>query len=134
MTVSGRSDGLSLPPTRWPSPTLPAFESERSGRPSSRVSEAGKARIAAAQKARWAAQKKATKSVKSAARKSGPVTVSKAITSAGDFTDFANHSKIWLIRANGDRFKLNLDAILAGEQPDPPVFPGDQIEVGRRIF
>lgn len=64
----------------------------------------------------------------------GSITVSKAVTSAGDFTDFANHGKVWLIRANGDRFKLDLDRILGGEDPDPPVFPGDQIEVGRRIF
>jgi len=64
----------------------------------------------------------------------GPITVSKAITSAGDFTDFANRSSVWLIRANGDRFKLNLNDILDGSQPDPPVYPGDQIEVTRRIF
>ena len=64
----------------------------------------------------------------------GPITVSKAITSAGDFTDFSNRGKVTLTRANGERFKLDLDRILAGEDPDPPVFPGDQIEVGRRIF
>jgi polysaccharide export outer membrane protein len=64
----------------------------------------------------------------------GPITVSKAITSAGDFTDFSNHGKVWLTRASGERFKLDLDRILAGEDPDPPVFPGDQIEVARRIF
>jgi protein involved in polysaccharide export with SLBB domain len=64
----------------------------------------------------------------------GPITVSKAITSAGDFTDFANRSSVWLIRANGDRFKLNLNDILDGSQPDPPVYPGDQIEVTRRLF
>lgn len=64
----------------------------------------------------------------------GSITVSKAITSAGDFTDFANRGKVWLTRANGDRFKLDLDRILSGEDPDPPIFPGDQIEVGRRIF
>jgi len=64
----------------------------------------------------------------------GQTTVTKAITSAGDFTDFANHKKIVLIRANGKRFKLNADAILNGDAPDPPVYPGDQIEVGRRIW
>lgn len=64
----------------------------------------------------------------------GTITVSKAITSAGDFTDFADHSDILLIRANGNRYKLNMDKILAGEAPDPPVYPGDQIVVGRRIF
>jgi len=64
----------------------------------------------------------------------GAITVSKAITSAGDFTDFANRSKVWLIRSNGDRFKLDLNDILDGSQPDPPVYPGDQIEVSRRMF
>jgi len=62
------------------------------------------------------------------------ITVSKAITSAGDFTDFANRSDVILIRVNGDRFELNLNRILAGKDPDPPVYPGDQIQVGRRIF
>ena len=64
----------------------------------------------------------------------GQITVSKAITSAGDFTDFANRSKIWLIRANGQRFKLNGNDIGDGTAPDPQVYPGDQIEVTRRSF
>lgn len=63
----------------------------------------------------------------------GSITVSKAITSAGDVTDFASNT-ILLTRANGDRFKLNLHRILNGDQPDPPVYPGDQIEVKRRWF
>ncbi len=65
----------------------------------------------------------------------GPITVTKAITSAGDFTDFANRSKVYLTRANsGKRFKLDCNKILDGEAPDPPVFPGDQIEVKRRMY
>jgi len=64
----------------------------------------------------------------------GAITVSKAITSAGDVTDFADKADITLTRANGQRFELNLKRILAGKDPDPPVYPGDQIEVGRRIF
>jgi polysaccharide export outer membrane protein len=64
----------------------------------------------------------------------GSITVSKAITSAGDFTDFASRSDVVLIRANGDRFKLNINKILAGEAPDPPVYPGDQIVVDRKLF
>lgn len=62
----------------------------------------------------------------------GPVTVTKAITSAGDFTDFANHKNVVLIRSNGKRYTLNCDRILDGDDPDPPVYPGDQIEVKRR--
>ena len=64
----------------------------------------------------------------------GQITVSKAITSAGDYGDFANRSKIWLIRANGQRFKLNGNDIGDGTAPDPQVYPGDQIEVVRRNF
>lgn len=64
----------------------------------------------------------------------GQITVTKAITSAGDFTDFANHKNVILIRANGQRFKLDADKILNGEAPDPPVYPSDQIEVRRRLF
>ncbi len=65
---------------------------------------------------------------------SGQMTVSKAITSSGDFTDFANRKKVWLIRANGQRIKLNCDDILNGDAPDPQVYPGDQIQVTRRLF
>jgi protein involved in polysaccharide export with SLBB domain len=64
----------------------------------------------------------------------GEITVTKAITSAGDFTDFASRKDVVLIRADGRRFTLNCDKILAGKIPDPPVFPGDQIEVDRRNF
>lgn len=64
----------------------------------------------------------------------GPTTLTKAIASAGDFTDFANHKSVWLIRANGKRFRLNCDKILAGEVQDPLVYPGDQIVVERRIL
>jgi polysaccharide export outer membrane protein len=64
----------------------------------------------------------------------GPITVSKAITSAGDFTELASRSGVWLTRSNGDRFKLNLNRILDGEDPDPPVYPGDQIQIDKRIF
>ena len=64
----------------------------------------------------------------------GQITVTKAIAAAGDFTDFANHKNVLLIRASGQRFVLNCDAILRGEALDPPVYPGDQIEVRRRRF
>jgi len=64
----------------------------------------------------------------------GDITVSKAIASANDFTDFADRSDVILIRANGDRFELNLNRILAGKDPDPPVYPSDQIKVNRKLF
>lgn len=64
----------------------------------------------------------------------GQITVTKAITSAGDFSDFADKKHVVLIRANGQRFTLNCNRILDGEAPDPGVYPGDQIVVGRRYF
>jgi polysaccharide export outer membrane protein len=63
----------------------------------------------------------------------GDMTVSQAITSAGDFTDFANH-KVWLIRANGERIKVNVDKVRKGKAEDPAVCPGDQITVPRRFW
>jgi polysaccharide export outer membrane protein len=63
----------------------------------------------------------------------GETSVAKAIASAGDFTDFANKRKVWLIRA-GQRTKVNVTRVLAGKDADPPVYPGDQITVPRRIW
>ena len=59
----------------------------------------------------------------------GPITVTKAITSAGDFTDFSNRRYVVLTRANGQRFVVDCVKILDGKKPDPEVYPGDQIEV-----
>jgi polysaccharide biosynthesis/export protein VpsN len=64
----------------------------------------------------------------------GETSVTKAIQAAGDFTDFANHSKVWLIRGNGERIKVNCNKALQDPSLDPPVYPGDQIQVPRRIF
>jgi protein involved in polysaccharide export with SLBB domain len=64
----------------------------------------------------------------------GQMTVTKAITTAGDFTDFANHRKVWLIRANGQRIKINCNAALKDSSKDPLVYPNDQIQVPRRIW
>jgi polysaccharide export outer membrane protein len=65
---------------------------------------------------------------------SGETTVSRAIQAANDFTDFANHKKVVLIRANGERIKVNVDKVLKGKAEDPPVYPGDQIQIPRRIW
>lgn len=64
----------------------------------------------------------------------GQITVTKAITSASGYTEFANHKNVLLIRANGQRYKIDCDRITQGEAPDPPVYPGDQIIVNRRLF
>lgn len=64
----------------------------------------------------------------------GTTTVTQAIQSAGDFTDFANRSKVLLIRANGQRIKVNCNKALEDPSKNPPVYPGDQIHVPRRLF
>jgi polysaccharide export outer membrane protein len=64
----------------------------------------------------------------------GKTTLTTAIQAAGDLTQFASHSKIWLTRADGTRIKVNYDDALSDPTKDPPVFPGDKIEVHRRIF
>jgi len=64
----------------------------------------------------------------------GQMTVTKAISTCGDFTDFANHKKVWLIRANGQRIKVNCDKAIQDASQDPQVYPNDQIQVPRRIF
>jgi protein involved in polysaccharide export with SLBB domain len=64
----------------------------------------------------------------------GTTTVTQAIQSAGDFTDFANRSKVLLIRANGQRIKVNCIKALEDPSQDPPVYPGDQVQVPRRLW
>jgi len=64
----------------------------------------------------------------------GQITVTKAITSAGDFTESANHKNVLLIRSNGQRFRVNCNKILSGGAPDPGVYPGDQIVVEKSAF
>lgn len=63
----------------------------------------------------------------------GETTVTKAITSAGDFTDFASHT-VRLIRSNGEVIEVNVDKALRNPKLDPKIYPGDQIDVPRRIF
>jgi protein involved in polysaccharide export with SLBB domain len=64
----------------------------------------------------------------------GATTVTKAIQSAGDFTDFANRRKVSLIRADGQRIKVNCNKALEDPSQDLPVYPGDQIQVPRRLW
>ncbi len=63
----------------------------------------------------------------------GQTTVTTAIQAAGDFTQFSSH-KVWLTRADGTRIRVNVDKALKDSSQDPPVFPGDKIQIPRRIF
>jgi len=64
----------------------------------------------------------------------GGTTVIKAIQSAGDLTEFANHRKIQLTRANGKTYTINYDKALKDPKLDLPVYPGDSIHVPQRFF
>ena len=64
----------------------------------------------------------------------GEITLLRAITSAGDFTDFANRRKVEVIRASGHREII--DANKARRDPkryDVPICPGDAIFVPRSL-
>jgi protein involved in polysaccharide export with SLBB domain len=63
----------------------------------------------------------------------GLTTVSKAVQAAGDFNDFASHT-VTLTSAAGERSQVNVDKVRAGKEVDPPVYPGDQINVSRSLF
>jgi protein involved in polysaccharide export with SLBB domain len=64
---------------------------------------------------------------------SGVTTVTKAIQTAGDLSQFASH-RVWLNRADGTRLRVNVDTALSDSTKDPQVYPGDQIQVPRRIW
>lgn len=64
----------------------------------------------------------------------GETTVTTAIQAAGDLTQFASHT-VWLTRASdGTRVRVKYDKALQDSSQDPPVFPGDKIQVPRRYL
>jgi protein involved in polysaccharide export with SLBB domain len=64
----------------------------------------------------------------------GPVTVLKAIQSAGDFTDFADRKDVKVIRSSGQVQKVNAIKALKDPRLDLPIYPGDRIHVERRFW
>jgi len=63
----------------------------------------------------------------------GQTTVTTAIQAAGDLTPYAKHV-VWLTRSDGTRIRVDYDQALSDSSKDLPVFPGDKLEVHRRIF
>ena len=63
----------------------------------------------------------------------GPITVTGAIKSAGDFTDFAKRAKVTLKRGN-NVYTIDAENALNTPEADLPVYPGDSITVPRRFF
>ena len=64
----------------------------------------------------------------------GRITVTQAIQSAGDFTDFADQRSVRVIRASGEVDIVDCKAALDDPTKDLTVFPGDNIVVERRLF
>lgn len=64
----------------------------------------------------------------------GPITVTKAITAAGGFTDFASKGRIRLTHPDGTQLKVNWGKVQDHPELDPPVFPNDKVYVPRRLF
>ncbi|HUA69015.1 MAG TPA: polysaccharide biosynthesis/export family protein [Candidatus Saccharimonadales bacterium] len=63
----------------------------------------------------------------------GTTTVTKAIQTAGDLDPYSSHT-VWLIRPNSKPVKVNYDQALKDPTKDLQVYPGDQINVPRRLF
>ena len=64
----------------------------------------------------------------------GRITVTQAIQAAGDFTDFADQREVRVIRATGKVDIIDCKAALDDPTRDLPVYPGDNIVVGRSFF
>jgi protein involved in polysaccharide export with SLBB domain len=64
----------------------------------------------------------------------GEMTVLRAITSAGGFTDFANRKNIELHRATGQKLTINWYKAIEDPKLDKPVFPNDQIIVRKKYY
>jgi protein involved in polysaccharide export with SLBB domain len=63
----------------------------------------------------------------------GEMTIVKAISVAGGFTDFAKKTKVRLTRA-GRTETINVEKAIKDPKYDVQIFPGDTIHVPRRIF
>jgi polysaccharide biosynthesis/export protein VpsN len=64
----------------------------------------------------------------------GHMTVTRAVDTAGGFTDFANKRKITVTRANGKKYTVNYKKALADPKEDLDIFPNDQVYVPKRLW
>lgn len=62
------------------------------------------------------------------------ITVTKAIQTAGDFTDFAKKTKVRLTSQDGKVQIVDCKKAIIDPRLDPQVYPGDKIHVPRRIW
>jgi polysaccharide export outer membrane protein len=64
---------------------------------------------------------------------SGETTVVRAIISCGDFTEFADRGDVQILRANGERERVNCKKARDDAHYDRPICPGDAIFVPRSL-
>ena len=64
----------------------------------------------------------------------GRITVTQAIQSAGDFTDFADQRKVRVIRANNKVQIVDCKAALETPTKAALIYPGDRIVVASKLF
>ena len=64
----------------------------------------------------------------------GETDLLKAISSAGDFTDFAKRGKVTINRANGKTLTVDADRAITDPKLNVAIYPGDHIFVPRRFF
>ena len=64
----------------------------------------------------------------------GRITVSQAIQSAGDFTDFADQRKVRVFRSNNKVEIVDCKAALEDPTKDLLIYPGDRIVVDSKLF
>lgn len=64
----------------------------------------------------------------------GRITVSQAIQSAGDFTDFADQRKVRVFRSNNKVEIVDCKAALEDPTKDVLIYPGDRIVIDSKLF
>jgi len=66
---------------------------------------------------------------------SGPITVTRAIAAAGDFSPFGDRKRVKLFRVNAtSAITINCKKALDDPKLDLPVYPGDKIVVKRKLW
>jgi protein involved in polysaccharide export with SLBB domain len=65
---------------------------------------------------------------------SSGLTILKAVATAGGFTPFARTRSVEVIRADGGSFKVDCERAKKNRSLDVPIYPGDQINVPRRLY
>ena len=65
---------------------------------------------------------------------SGRINLLQALDTAGGFTDFSRKGKVQVTRANGEIFYVDCVSALRHPDQNREIYPGDKIQVNRRIW